>query len=195
MYIGICGKQGSGKSSLSKYILDRYPNYLYIDIDKIGHEVNDYPEVQEELVKAFGDILTDNKVDRKKLGRVVFNNKSNMDLLEEITWKYMEKRIDEIIGNRENVIFDWLLLPKTKYFKQCNLKVLWDIDRDIRLERITKRDNITEEYFNIRENSSYQYTNEDFDIILKDNNYVLFNDLDNLFLHKNYWHYCYFWYT
>ena len=186
MYIGICGKQGSGKSSLSKYILDRYPNYLYIDIDKIGHEVNDYPEVKEELVKTFGDILTDNKVDRKKLGRVVFNNKNNMDLLEEITWKYMEKRIDEIIGNRENVIFDWLLLPKTKYFKQCNLKVLLDIDRDIRLERITKRDNITEEYFNIRENSSYQYTNEDFDIILKDNNYVLFNDLDNLFLHKNY---------
>ena len=34
-----------------------------------------------------------------------------------------------------------------------------------------KRDNISIEYFNLREGFSYNYNHEDFDIILHDNNY------------------------
>ena len=66
-------------------------------------------------------------------------------------------------------------------FRTLGFRVTIEASRDAHLSFLEK-----DEYFNIRENSSYQYTNEDFDIILKDNNYVLFNDLDNLFLHKNY---------
>ena len=186
MYIGICGLSGSGKSSLAKHLLEKNNNYLYIDIDKIGHEVNEYPEVKEELVKTFGDILTDNKVDRKKLGRLVFNNKPNMDKLEEITWKYMERRIDEIIGDNKNVIFDWMLLPRVKYFKECDLKILLDIPVDVRRERIISRDNISMDYFNLRESSSYIYNKDDFDVVLTDNNYQIFDNLEDLNLHKNY---------
>ena len=186
MYIGICGLSGSGKSSLAKHLLEKNNNYLYLDIDKIGHEVNEYPEVKEELVNTFGDILTDDKVDRKKLGRVVFNNKPNMDKLIEITWKHMERRIDEIIKDHKNVIFDWMLLPKSKYFKECDLKILLDIPVDIRRERIIKRDNISIDYFNLREASSYLYNNDDFDIVLTDNNYQLLDNLEELNLHKNY---------
>ena len=171
MYIGICGLQGSGKSTLAKYLLERHNNYLYIDIDKIGHEVNELPIVKDELVNTFGNILTNNKVDRKKLGNIVFNNEEKMNLLESITWKHMEKRIDEIIGNNKNVIFDWLLLPKVKYFNECNVKILLDVPKDIRYNRILNRDNISLDYFNKRESSSYIYNYDDFDIILTDNNY------------------------
>ena len=109
-----------------------------------------------------------------------------MDKLIEITWKHMERRIDEIIKDHKNVIFDWMLLPKSKYFKECDLKILLDIPVDIRRERIIKRDNISIDYFNLREASSYLYNNDDFDIVLTDNNYQLLDNLEELNLHKNY---------
>ena len=64
-----------------------------------------------------------------------------------------------------------MLLPRVKYFNKCGLKILLDINVDIRRERIMKRDNISIEYFNLREGSSYNYNYEDFDIVLHDNNY------------------------
>ena len=36
MLIGICGKSGSGKSTISNTIKDYYDNVIIIDIDKIG---------------------------------------------------------------------------------------------------------------------------------------------------------------
>lgn len=186
MYIGICGLSGSGKSSLAKYLLDKYNDYLYLDIDKIGHEVNEYLEVKEKLVNTFGDILTNDKVDRKKLGRVVFNNQTNMDKLVDITWEYMERRIDEIIKDHKKIIFDWMLLPKTKYFKECDLKILLDIPKDIRMDRIIKRDSISKDYFELRDKNGFVYNYDDFNIILTDNNYQIFDNLEDLNLHKNY---------
>lgn len=170
MYIGICGKQGSGKSTLAKKLLEELNNYIYVDIDKIGHQVNELDEVKQELITTFGkDILTDNKINRKLLGKKVFNNQDNMDKLVDITWKYMEKEIDKIILNSKNVIFDWQLLPKVKYFKMCDLKILVDTPFNIRKERILKRDNISPEYLKSREDSSIIYNKEDFDIVLLDN--------------------------
>ncbi len=171
MYIGVCGLQGSGKSSLAKYLQEKYPDYILIDIDKVGHLVNELPEVKKELVETFGDILTDNKVDRKKLGKIVFNDKEKMNKLIDITWKHMEEYIDNLIKGHNNVIFDWQLLPLSKFFKICDIKILLDIPYDVRKDRVIKRDHVTEEYFDKRDKSGYNYNREDFDIVLKDNNY------------------------
>jgi len=170
MYIGICGKQGSGKSTLSKKLLEELKSYVYIDIDQIGHQVNELDNVKHELIETFGeDILTDNKINRKLLGEKVFNNRESMKKLEDITWKYMEREIDRIIGDSKNVIFDWQLLPKVKYFKMCDLKILIDTPYEIREERILKRDNISPLYLKSREESSIVYNKDDFDIVLPDN--------------------------
>ena len=121
MYIGVCGLQGSGKSSLAKYLQEKYPDYILIDIDKVGHLVNELPEVKKELVETFGDILTDNKVDRKKLGKIVFNDKEKMNKLIDITWKHMEEYIDNLIKGHSNVIFDWQLFAFQGYVEAVNV--------------------------------------------------------------------------
>ena len=91
-----------------------------------------------------------------------------MKKLEKITWTFMENEIDKFIKENKDkiIILDYILLPLTKYFKQCDIKILMNIPYQIRKERVLNRDNITEESFVLRESSSIEYEEYDFDIIL-----------------------------
>lgn len=170
MMIGICGKSGSGKSTLAKRLIEKYPNIIHVDIDKIGHKALMDDRIKQELSNSFGEqVLNNNIIDRKKLGDIVFNSRHEMKVLTDITWEYMQNEIDNIIYSNPNkiILLDWLLLPKTKYFKMCNYKILLDVDYEIRKQRCMIRDNISEEAFDLREQSSIDY-NDDFDYIVRD---------------------------
>ena len=173
MIISICGKSGSGKSTLAKRIIEERKNVIHIDIDKIAHQVLTIPIVKQQLQEQFKDVLTDNEVDRKKLGPIVFSSTKNMDILTQVTWPHMEQEIDRIISENKDkiIILDYLLLPKTKYFEQSDLKILLDIPKDIRKQRILKRDNITEDTFDLRDSSSIEYDKDEFDFIISSDNY------------------------
>lgn len=172
MIICICGKSGSGKSTIAKILNENIPNSIHIDIDKIGHNSHSDEKVKKELIITFGNqILTNNTIDRKKLGKIVFSSKEDMKKLEDITWKYMEQEIDKVINSNKDkiIILDWLLLPKTKYFESSDLRLLIDIPYEVRKERVLKRDNITEEQFELRDNSAIQYDISKFNYIIKSN--------------------------
>ena len=173
MIISICGKSGSGKSTLAQKIIEERKNAIHIDIDKIAHQVLTIPEVKYQLQEQFKDVLTNNEVDRKKLGPIVFSSQDNMDILAKITWPYMEREIDRIINEHKDkiIILDYLLLPKTKYFDQSDIKILLDIPKSIRRERIIQRDNISEDKFNLRDSSSIDYAKEKFDYIISSDDY------------------------
>lgn len=173
MIISICGKSGSGKSTLAKKIIEERKNAIHIDIDKIAHQVLTIPEVKQQLEEQFKDVLTNNEVDRKKLGPIVFSSQENMDILAQITWPYMEQEIDRIINKNKDkiIILDYLLLPKTKYFEQSDIKILLDIPKEVRKERIVKRDNISEDKFNLRDSSSIEYDKEKFDYVISSDDY------------------------
>ena len=174
MIISICGKSGSGKSTLTNELLKHFGDKaIHIDVDKIGHYVNTIPEVLNEEVKCFGEgIKTNGIVDRKKLGKIVFSSNEEMDKLTEITWKYMEKEIDKVIETNPDklIILDWQLTPRTKFFEQSDLTILLDIPVKIRKERIIKRDNISPEKFDIREQASIDYSLYNFDIVQSEMN-------------------------
>lgn len=174
MIIGISGKSGSGKSTLARKIINKSNNKaIHLDIDKIGHSVLLLPEVKEELIKSFGEsIIQKNNIDRKKLGEIVFASRKEMNKLSDITWKYMQIEIDNFLNIHKNkiIILDWLLLPITKYFAMCNIKILLDIPYDVRKQRAMKRDNITKEAFDLREKASINFDESAFDYVIKDDN-------------------------
>ena len=173
MIIGICGNSGSGKSTLANQIVKLTDNKaIHLEIDKIGHKVLLLPEVKKELIKLYGNkILSENNIDRKKLSAIVFNSKIEMDKLTDITWKYIQIEIDNFLETNKNkiVILDWMLLSKSKYFDMCDIKILLDTPYEIRKRRATKRDNIKEELFDLRDQASINYNEEDFDYVLKTN--------------------------
>lgn len=182
MIIGICGKSGSGKSTLSSIFVAK-KNAIHIDIDKIGHFVLTFDDVKKELIEAFGiDIMIDDKVSRKKLGQIVFNSKEKMNKLTDITWKYMQIEIDRVIENNNGkvIILDWLLLPKVKYFKMCDKKILLDIANNIRMKRAIQRDEITKKQFLLRDNAGINYNEDDFDYVIKNSDRRYLEKMVNL---------------
>ena len=173
--IGICGKSGSGKSTLANQIIE-LTNYnaIHLDIDKVGHSVLLLPEGKEELIKEFGEtVIKEELVDRKKLGEIVFDSRKEMEKLTDITWKHMQIEIDKFIDLHKDkiIILDWILLPISKYFDMCDIKILLDIPYKVRKKRAIERDNITEEAFALREKSSIDVNESDFDYVLKTNDY------------------------
>ena len=176
MIICVCGKSGSGKSTISNELKKIYgEKVIHVEIDKIGHKVLNDERVKNELVKYFGNnILNDNFVSRKKLGDIVFNSRNSMKKLSNITWKYMESEIDNIINNNKNkiIVLDYILLPITKYFNMADLKILMDVEYDIRKKRCITRDNISEEKFDLREKASIDYDKNKFDYIINSSDKV-----------------------
>lgn len=165
--IGVTGKTGSGKSTIGKLLADKL-NCKYIDIDKIGHSATSDSTISKKLCQEFGqDILDDNKnIDRKKLGNIVFSDKNKMEILTNLTWNYMQNELDNILSQNEDYyILDWALLPNVEYWNMCDIKILI-ISNDIkRKEKILKRDNISKEYLEKREQNALDYSKIKYDYI------------------------------
>jgi dephospho-CoA kinase len=85
LVIGVTGNIGSGKSTVCQ-ILARL-GAAVIDADKLGHETyRPHSQAWQELVAAFGkDIVkSDDEIDRKKLGQVVFSHPDALTRLNQI---------------------------------------------------------------------------------------------------------------
>ena len=172
MLIGICGKSGSGKSTVASILKEKY-NAIHLEIDKVGHHVLVLEDVKKELVNAFGkEVIKEGKVNQKQLGNIVFEKRNEMEKLTDITWKYMQQEIDAVINEHKNqiILLDWLLLANTKYFDQCDIKILLNIPYEVRLQRAMKREHISEEAFALREKASVEYDPSKFDLVIEDTN-------------------------
>ena len=85
MIIGLTGKSCSGKDYVARLFGEEF---VVIDEDNLGHVALD--NNREKLVAAFGDsIITDGKVDRKKLGPIVFSDKEKLEKLNSISHPWM----------------------------------------------------------------------------------------------------------
>lgn len=177
MIISIVGKSGSGKSTIARALSNLDERMLHVDIDQISHQVLTFKEVQDALQNTFGtDVVIDKEVQRKVLGQIVFTTPEQMQKLTDITWHHMEKIIDSIIENNSNkiILLDYLLLPKTKYFEQSDLKIWVDAPYEVRVERVIKRAiqerNVTRDYFKKRDAAGIDYEEGKYDIVINNVN-------------------------
>lgn len=173
--IGITGKSGSGKSTLTSLLSEKL-KCESVNIDKIGHKATSDEKIAKELCTIFGnDILSSNgKIDRKRLGNIVFSSKEKMDILTKITWGYMQNILDAILEKQpEIIILEWALLPiDSKYWEKCDIKILIQSDDKQRKSKVIERDHISEEYFLKRDAGSVDYTPFEFDYRFQ-NDYTL----------------------
>lgn len=169
--ISITGKSGSGKTYVARMLAARLCAEL-VSFDEISHDALENHDIIANIQTFFGKSVFDNsKINRKKLGQVVFADKKKLEYLNNICQIKMEDIIDNKIKANKNstFIFEYSLLPKMKYFEMSQCKILIKADSQIRKSRILSRDNISEEYFDARENNSIDYNESLFDIIIENN--------------------------
>ena len=173
MLIGLMGKSGSGKSLVSRLFKEKTSDIQIIDVDKIGHDSHNDPIVKSKLEIYFGKEIfnEDFTVNRKKLASIVFSDKSKMELLYLATYEYMVRRIDQLILKSNITILDYALLPLTKYYAMCDVKILVEADKTSREKRVMLRDNISKESYIARDSNSVDYISYSFD-------YVIYNNKD-----------------
>lgn len=175
MIIGITGSIASGKSLVTNYLLNN--GYKVIDSDKISHEVLLLEEVKEKLIINFGNsIIINNKIDRKQLAKIIFNNKEKKELLQSIVFPYILKEINNQIKvyEEEKVLFlDAPLLFEYNLLYLVDKIIVVYIDKNIQIERLMKRDNIDYDYANNKINSQIPLEEK-----IKYANFIINNNLD-----------------
>lgn len=167
--IGIFGRSGSGKTTLSK-TLEKCLNAKHIDIDKISHRVLNSKKMKNFVKINFGESVFDGTIiNRKRLGEIVFNDSQKLKLLNSTAQTEIERIIDKKIttySDFDYIILDYALLPFMKYFSRLDISILVKASKTARFERLAKRDNISFEYFEARENSLKNYSNKNFEFII-----------------------------
>lgn len=171
--IGLTGQSGAGKSTASEYL--RSIGLTVIDADKLVKEIYDNDSICLKAVCAvFGnDIVKDNILDRRLLAQRAFSSKENTKLLSNIVHPFVTAKCLSILKETDEdiIIYDAPQLFESNFDAVCDCIISVVADENIRLERICKRDNISEELALMR--MSVQLDEEFF---IKNSNYVLKNN-------------------
>ncbi len=148
--IGLTGPTGAGKSVASKQA--EKLGVRVIDCDSVARDVvSKNSDALMSLVNAFGsDILnTDGTLNRKSLAEKAFSTKENTDLLNNTLLPYIVKEIKSNIGN-EDVLLDAPTLFESGIDSICTHTVAILSNNNIRFNRITDRDKLTEDEATLR---------------------------------------------
>ena len=141
LVVGLAGGIASGKSLVASMLGDLGARVL--NADEINHEVLLEPEIVKTIVAEWGADVLDahGRLDRRKLGEMVFSDVRQVKKLEGILHPEVLRRILAAITEesarspRRVVVIDAPLLFEAGLSRECDLIVFIDVPEDIRLER------------------------------------------------------------
>ncbi len=144
--IGLTGGVGSGKSLVCEHL--RKLGAPVIDADQICHELLALDEVVKEEVRgAFGEGVFDStgKIERHKLGKIVFSDTGRRKVLEEILHprigEELWKRAKRFIG--ETVVLEIPLLIETGAHQLVDIVVVVYATFAQQIKRLMERDGLS----------------------------------------------------
>ena len=145
--IGLTGQTGAGKSVVAQYLWQR--GFSVLNADKMVADVyRESPVCLKAVAACFGsDILKeDGSLDRLLLAKRAFSSAENTALLGKIVHPFVIAETLRLLKAQEGMV----ILDAPQLF-ESNMDVLCDCiigvtaPEELRLERILRRDNLTEE--------------------------------------------------
>ncbi|CAH8772145.1 dephospho-CoA kinase [Paenibacillus dendritiformis] len=151
MNIGLTGGIASGKSTVSRLLVER--GALLVDADRIAREiVLPGSPALDQIADRFGAdmLLPDGSLDRKRLGNVVFSDAAARKALEEITHPAIRQEMMTQMRRLEEehpqslVVVDVPLLYESGLTDRFEEIVVVYVPQAIQLERLMRRDGLSE---------------------------------------------------
>lgn len=176
--IGLTGNIASGKTFIENIFKNL--GIKTICADSIVHELleNDC-NLKNKLTNIFSEeILTNDKIDRLKLGKIVFSDIRKKEQLEKIIHPIVLKKISDFFEKEKNekmVVADIPLLFESNYELLFDKIVLVYADDNIRFERIKKRNNLDDGYI-----KKIMKTQINQDLKKEKSHFVIVNENKNL---------------
>jgi len=148
--VALTGSISTGKSTVASLL--KLHGLQAIDADAVAHE--QLRENSAEVAKLFGtEYLNGHEVDRKKLGGLIFSDKIAKKSLEELLHPKIRAVILQRSERFEKLKFPYLIdIPlffETSAYEIEHVAVVY-ASREIQLERIIKRDKMTQKEAELR---------------------------------------------
>jgi dephospho-CoA kinase len=140
--IGLTGKACTGKNVVANEFEKK--GFYVIDVDKLGHRALE--DNKTKIAATFNDVLdSDGKIDRKKLGDIVFSSNKALRKLEGITHPGIKKIIVEEIEQEKkhhnrDILINAALLERGELDELCSIFVYVKSRFLVRYKRTKIRD-------------------------------------------------------
>lgn len=150
--IGLTGSIGMGKSTLAR--MCRYQKIPVFDADKEVHRLfQKNSRLIEEIGSLFPEAVQDGKVDRRKLGKIVFASPEKRHILESIVHPLIAEGRRRFLIKCRNigqklVVLDIPLLFEVGLENECDFILCADAPDSLQKQRVMRRKGMTEEVFN-----------------------------------------------
>ncbi len=147
--VGLTGKTGAGKSTISSYLKNK--GAYIIDGDIVARQVLvDDKNLLNTLENEFSGILNyDGTLNRKALAKKAFSNEENTKklnaILHPVINEYIKKEAFEAFKTHSVVVVDAAAIIESGFANDCDYLIVAEAPLDIRLSRIIARDNISKE--------------------------------------------------
>ena len=140
--IGLTGGIGSGKTTIARLFQDEgIPVYI---ADEEAKKILDLPEtIQKVTSELNAGIIIDDKIDRKKLAALVFNNPENLKKLNAIIHPLVKIHFDKWVKENHNcpfVVKEAAILFESGSYKYCDKIITVTASEKTRINRVTQRD-------------------------------------------------------
>lgn len=179
--IGITGGIGSGKSTACEIFKLLGVSVFHADDEARNLQNNDL-QIKNQLIKLFGEHLysKDGLLDRKMLAGLIFKDTKALAKVNAIIHPAVRHNFLKWVENKQNdnyVLYEAAILLESGYSIDFDRNILILADEKIRIERVMKRDCISEEL--VKERIKNQMLDsEKFNLV----DYVLENRNDKLLI-------------
>lgn len=146
LLVGLTGGIGSGKTTVAKvFTAMRVPVFNSDDVAK--EIVNTDKKVVKAIKDLFGDVYSNNKLDAKKVAAIVFNDKEALNKLNKIVHPKVAEQFNKWIKENQSasiLIKEAAILIESGAYQQMDKIILVTAPNEIKIERVKKRDGISE---------------------------------------------------